>query len=99
MAQPHWDSPAIGVWTVRDLAGHTDRAPATVETYRAKSAGQVDIQRPVDYFLRATGTLAEPGAVAERGRQAGRGLGRDPAAKERETAAVGDLRVARPMDR
>ena len=28
-----WDLPGLGVWTVRDLAGHTARAILTVENY------------------------------------------------------------------
>ena len=40
-----WDQPGLGVWSVRDLVGHTSRAFLTVETYldllaRAQGARQ-----------------------------------------------------------
>lgn len=81
-----WDAPGLGVWTVRDLVGHTCRAITTVETYSAQPAGRVELARPVDYMMRAMETWAEPGAVAERGRRAGRELGEKPALTVRETA-------------
>ena len=65
-----WDTPALGVWTVRDLVGHTSRALLTVESYLAKAATQRDLPRPVDYFLRVQAGLADPAAVAARGRAA-----------------------------
>jgi uncharacterized protein (TIGR03083 family) len=81
-----WDAPGLGVWTVRDLVGHTCRALTTFETYAARPADRVELERPVDYIMRAMESLGEPGAVAERGRQAGRELGEKPALTVRETA-------------
>ena len=82
-----WDKPALGVWTVRDLVGHTSRALLTVESYLARPAAQREVLRPVDYFLRAQAGLADPAAVAARGRAAGAALGSDPMAAVRDIAA------------
>lgn len=81
-----WEQPALGVWTVRDLVGHTSRALLTVETYLQKPAAQVDLQRSVDYFLQAKASLADPAAVAARGREAGQALGSEPVGMVREMA-------------
>ena len=74
-----WTGPALGVWTVRDLAGHTSRALLTVESYldpsvTADGAAPADA---VDYFRAARG-VADAEGIAERGRQAGAALGDDP---------------------
>jgi uncharacterized protein (TIGR03083 family) len=81
-----WQQPGLGVWTVRDLVGHTSRALLTVETYLQQPAAQCDLERPVDYFLRVKAALADPAAVATRGREAGQALGADPAYQVREIA-------------
>jgi uncharacterized protein (TIGR03083 family) len=83
---PQWQQIGLGVWTVRDLVGHTSRALSTVETYLAKPAARVELERPVDYFLQALATLANPAAVAARGRDAGAALGPDPVATVRDLA-------------
>ncbi len=81
-----WDRPALGDWTVRDLVGHTSRALLTVEAYLgagtgagAAAAAGTTVASPVDYYRLAMASLGEPSAVAERGRDAGRALGPDPA--------------------
>src|SRR5678815_1800596 len=73
-----WEQPGLGVWTVRDLVGHTSRALLTVELYLAKPAAQREVMRPVDYYLRVQAGLADPGSVAARGREAGVALGPNP---------------------
>lgn len=73
-----WFQPALGEWTVRDLAGHANRAFVTVETYLDKPAEAAEIVRPVDYYLRAAASLGDPALVAARGREAGEALGVDP---------------------
>ncbi len=75
-----WEQPALGVWTVRDLVGHTSRALSTVETYLGKGAPGEPLDGPLAYFLAARAALADPEAVARRGRDAGAALGADPAA-------------------
>jgi uncharacterized protein (TIGR03083 family) len=73
-----WEQAGLGVWTIRDLVGHTSRALLTVEMYLAKPAMQRDVMRPVDYYLRAQAGIADPASVAARGREAGSALGPDP---------------------
>lgn len=87
VGEAQWDQPGLGEWTVRDLVGHTSRALLTVETYVNNPADQVEVERPVDYFLRAQAALANPAAVAGRGREAGQALGADPAGMVRDIAA------------
>ncbi len=75
-----WELAALGVWTVRDLVGHASRAITNVERYCAQTGDQLEILRPVEYFLRYMEPLADsPDAVAERGRQSGQDLGHRPA--------------------
>ncbi len=73
-----WDEPALGEWCARDLTGHTYRAFTTILSYSAKPGDKVDLERPVDYFLEAFKSLAEPKMVAERGRAAGLEIIDDP---------------------
>lgn len=69
--------PALGVWTVRDLVGHTSRALLTVEAYLARPADAVELTSPGDYLRTALASIGDPEAVAQRGRDAGAALG-DP---------------------
>lgn len=77
-----WDDPGLGEWTVRDLVGHTSRSLITVSTYLHSSASREDVREPADYYVRINSYAAGMGAqtIVERGRQAGRDLGADPAA-------------------
>jgi uncharacterized protein (TIGR03083 family) len=75
-----WDRPGLGVWRVRDLAGHTSRALSTVQAYLGKEPAAVHLASPVAYFLATRSALADADAVAQRGRDAGAALGDDPAA-------------------
>ena len=68
-----WETLALGVWSVRDLVGHTGRAMLTVEQYATVGADRTGF-----------GTAEE---IAERGRAAGRALGDDPAGAVREIVA------------
>jgi uncharacterized protein (TIGR03083 family) len=80
VGEEDWAKPGLGGWSVRELAGHTSRALITVENYldpTATAAGP-DLSDAVDYFRAAAGGLADPAAVAERGRQAAAALGDDP---------------------
>ena len=93
-----WSRPALGEWTVRDLVGHTHRALVTVETYLDIPAAAAEMTRPVDYYLRAGASLADPAKVAARGRAAGEALAADPSSAVRAAALrVLDL-VARKAD-
>jgi uncharacterized protein (TIGR03083 family) len=86
IAANQWQQQALGEWTVQDLVGHTNRALLTVETYLDNPAATRDLERPVDYFLRALASLADPATVAARGREAGKALGATPLVTVRETA-------------
>jgi uncharacterized protein (TIGR03083 family) len=83
IAPGQWEHAALGEWNVRDLTGHTARALLTVETYLDTPADRVELGRPAEYFVRALDSLADPAAVAARGRDAGKALGDDPAAAVR----------------
>lgn len=82
-----WSKPGLGDWDVRSLVGHTSRSLITVLTYLETTADRADIASPQEYYARVNPTALgmDPADVAERGRQAGRDLGDDPA------AAVADL--------
>ena len=82
-----WEQAGLGVWTIRDLVGHTSRALLTVEMYLAKPAVQREVMRPADYYLRAQAGLADPASVAARGREAGAALGPDPIVAVQDIAA------------
>ena len=76
-----WERPGLGEWSVRDLVGHASRALVTVEQYLGRpDPGPVAVDHPGRYYAVLASTYADPAAVAERGRQAGRALGEDPAA-------------------
>ena len=82
IADDRWDEPGLGDWTVRDLVGHTSRSLTTVSTYLRTEAAYEDVSSAVEYYVRMRDYAAGMGAdaIVERGRQAGRDLGADPAA-------------------
>lgn len=82
-----WGRPALGAWDVRALTGHTSRALSTIEAYLRASSSLPQVEGPVEYYLKALPREADPdrraardAAIAERGREAGAGLGDEPAA-------------------
>ena len=89
LVQPdQWETPALGVWSVRDLVGHVSRAMLTVEQYATVGADR--------------GGFGTADEIAERGRASGRALGDDPAGAVREIATrvlglVGGLPDDHPM--
>lgn len=89
-----WSGPGLGDWDLRSLVGHTSRSLTTVLTYLETPADREDIATPQEYYARVNPAALglDPADVAERGRQAGRDLGDDPA------AAVADL-VSRALAR
>lgn len=76
-----WTGPGLGEWDVRALVGHTSRSLTTVLTYLETTADRADIATPQEYYARVNPAALglDPADVAERGRQAGRDLGDDPA--------------------
>jgi uncharacterized protein (TIGR03083 family) len=80
-----WDRPALGLWTVRDLVGHTSRALSTIETYlAAPPPSEIVLHDPMDYLVAAGGPGLDHATVAARGRAAGAALGDDPVAAVQE---------------
>ena len=72
----------MGDWDLRSLVGHTSRSLITVSTYLSTTAEREDIETPQEYYVRVNPSAlgVDPADVLERGRQAGRELGADPAA-------------------
>ena len=85
-----WERPGLGVWTVRELVGHTGRAFVTVEEYsRSTCPDHHELPPGADddpvgaaglYFLATHGATRLHAEVAARGRQAGIELGPVPTA-------------------
>ena len=74
-----WDMPALGVWSVRDLVGHTSGALRTVQlNFTDPLSGPGDFESAADYFAAAVSLPGVMAAVAERGREAGLALGAEP---------------------
>lgn len=77
-----WAGPGLGDWDLRSLVGHTSRSLITVSTYLHTTADREDVTGPVEYYTAIRDYAKNLGAadITERGRQAGRDLGADPAA-------------------
>lgn len=80
-----WRISALGVWSVRDLVGHTSRALSTIESYLGKVSGP-PLNGPVEYFLAARAASVASEEIARRGIEAGAALGDYPATKVQELA-------------
>ena len=79
-----WDGAGLGEWDLRALVGHASRSLITVSTYLQQAAEREDITTPEQYYARINNPAAlglAPAGIVERGRQAGRDLGDDPAAR------------------
>ncbi|MGH9087355.1 MAG: maleylpyruvate isomerase N-terminal domain-containing protein [Acidimicrobiales bacterium] len=90
-----WERPALGSWDVRGLVGHASRSFTALTQYlgTAASDAPVEVDGPVAYYLAALGDRQDhearrrsDTAIAERGRDAGVALGRDPVSVVREVA-------------
>jgi uncharacterized protein (TIGR03083 family) len=77
-----WDGPGLSEWDLRSLVGHASRSLITVSTYLQQPAEREDITTPQQYYVMVNPAALgiAPAGVVERGRQAGRDLGDDPAA-------------------
>ncbi|MDX6374670.1 MAG: hypothetical protein QOD98_3658 [Nocardioidaceae bacterium] len=89
--------PGLGEWDLRALVGHTSRSLVTVSEYLRKPAPSVDVESAVDYVAGLAAVASDSG-VAQRGVEAGRLLGDDPAGAVRLLldAATDDLLRAQP---
>lgn len=88
-ALPTLEGPGLGDWDLRALIGHTSRSLVTVSTYLRTPAETADLADAVEYYAAVREFLANAGGddVTERGVQAGRALGDDPAAEVDRLAA------------
>jgi uncharacterized protein (TIGR03083 family) len=80
-----WEAPGLGVWDVRGLVGHTSRALTTVRDYAVRPAPAVDCRTSAEYLAKGIAQADERmhAGVAQRGVEAGQGLGPDPEATVR----------------
>src|SRR5438067_1453584 len=93
-----WDDPGLGVWSVRDLVGHTSLAHTNVERDLAAPPSTRSVEDAVAFFEAG---LAVPGVeerVAQRGREAGVALGADPVSVVRGVADQASAIVAQLPD-
>ena len=91
-----WDGPGLGDWSVRDLVGHTSRSLVTVVEYFDRPVEHEQLADAADYYVAAAGLLAVAGdSVTERGREAARALGDDPAGRFAELVDEAEAAVAR----
>ena len=66
---------------MRDLVGHASRSLVTVIDYLARPVDEEALPSAAAYLTAITAGTFDAGAVTERGRQAGRDLGEDPASR------------------
>jgi uncharacterized protein (TIGR03083 family) len=70
-----WDEPALGVWDVRSLVGHTARAILMVEQYLlAPPAAEVTAPDAEAYYVTVFTEYTDNDAIAARGVEAGKNL-------------------------
>ena len=70
-----WSEPALGVWDVRSLVGHTGRAITVVEQYLlADPAPEVTTPDAETYYVEVLGEYTDNDAIAARGVEAGKAL-------------------------
>jgi hypothetical protein len=82
VAPDDWERPALGVWDVRALVGHTGRALTTVVEYLDRPAPPTADLATAGHYFAAFAATPDRGdvdrQVAERGVAAGAVLGDDP---------------------
>lgn len=74
-----WEAPALGVWSVRGLVGHTAQGLMLWRTALRQPAATLAIGSVPAYF-RAAKAMA-PGVIAQAGRRVGDAFGADPGAQ------------------
>ena len=84
--QGAWSGPGLGEWTLRDLVGHTSRSLVTVIDYLARPVAEEVVPSASAYYVAIKVGTFDAAAVTERGRQAGRDLGDNPASRFRALA-------------
>ncbi len=77
-----WNSPALGVWTVRDLVGHVSRGLNALATMADPPAERREMEGTLGFYARIfapNASFGDPTAVARMGAEFGQTLGDDPA--------------------
>ncbi len=90
-----WDAAGLGVWSVRDLAGHTARSLFLVAEFGSQRSESVDVRSAAEHYRISLAPEGVDEAIAARGRAAGEALGEDPLARlaegrERAERLVGE---------
>jgi len=81
-----WNEPALGVWDVRSLVGHTARAILTVEQYLlADPAAELTARDAEDYYVQVFTEYTDNEAIAARGVEAGKALNENSGAEYEAT--------------
>src|SRR5579863_9009170 len=80
VAEAQWNQPALGVWSVLELVGHTNRAQTTIEEY---------LLHPVAPEPKESAYFDEA-SIARRGRESVAALGSDP----KKAVALAAVRAA-----
>ncbi len=75
IAADQWDTPALGVWSVRELAAHTTKALALIERATAEPPTMTDA---VDYVRQSSASSGAASLIAERGKAEAIELGPEP---------------------
>ena len=70
-----WDEPALGVWNVRELVGHTNRSIVRVAEFGQQRADKVDIASAAQHYHLSLAAEGINDAIAAAGREAGEELG------------------------
>ena len=77
-----WNEPALGVWDVRSLVGHTARAILTVEQYlSADPAPEITAADAETYYTEVFTQYTDNDAIAARGVEAGKALNENSGAE------------------
>jgi uncharacterized protein (TIGR03083 family) len=77
-----WNEPALGVWDVRSLVGHTARAILLVEQYLlADPAPEVTATDAEAYYVQVFTEYTDNDAIAARGVEAGKALNENSGAE------------------
>ncbi len=89
-----WDAPGLGVWSVRDLVGHTARSIFLVEEFGSQRSETLDVKSAAEHYHISLSPEGVDDAIAARGRAAGEALGDDPLARLAEGRARAERLVA-----
>ena len=82
-----WDDSALGVWSVRDLVGHTSRAITRIEEFGQQCADKVDVASAAQHYHISLAPDGVDNVIAQGGRDAGNELGSDPSSLIKDAIA------------